>query len=125
MDYKEYKIEDKKLVNLEELKSNPMTREDYIKAHRDTIIACADVIIWYNLGFLLVQRDNFPGKGELWAIGGRILRGSSVEENIIKKAKLECNLDLKNLKLLSIRRTSFKTDPFNHGKGTDIDNSVN
>jgi len=70
----------------------------------------------------IVKRDNVPAFGEYWVIGGRIQRGIPMEENVKKKVKMECNLELKNLKLLNICRTYWKTDPFKHCKGTDTIN---
>ena len=122
MDYKEYALEDKKPVDLKDLTASHISKEQYVSAHQNTIIVCVDIMIWYNGGFLLVKRDNFPAKGEMWSIGGRIQRGILMEENIRKKVKSECNLDLDRLVLLRLGRTSFKTDPFNHGKGTDTIN---
>ncbi len=119
MDYKEYAIEDKKPVLLDNLKVGFVEREDYEKAHKNTIILCADIMIWQNNGFLLVQRDNIPAKNELFCIGGRLQRGISTEDGVRKKVKAECGLDLKNLKLISFSRTYWTTDPFGHGKGTD------
>lgn len=122
MSYKEYSIENKKSVDLKALKGNFIPREDFIKVHKQTIIVCADIMIWYLGGFLFIQRENVPVFGEPWVIGGRIERGISTEEGVRKKVKSECNLDLKNLKLLDISRTYFKTDPFGHSKGTDTVN---
>ena len=41
-----------------------------------------------------------------------------------KKALEECGLELANLINLGISRTTFQTDPFGHGKGTDSLNVV-
>lgn len=119
MNYKEYAIENKKTVNLDNLKADFIPNEDFIKIHKNSILVCADILIKYKDRFLLVKRDNVPALGEYWVIGGRIQRGMSTEEGVKIKVKAECNLDLKNLKLLNISRSFWKTDPFNHGKGTD------
>lgn len=119
MDYKEYTIENKEPVNLENLKAGFIPKDEFINIHKNSIIITVDVMIWYNDGFLLVKRDNVPALGELWNIGGRIERGISTEKGIRKKVKMECNLELKNLKNLGIARSFWKTDPFGHGKGTD------
>ncbi|MEK6908483.1 MAG: NUDIX domain-containing protein [Nanoarchaeota archaeon] len=119
MDYKEYSIEDNELVELSKLKVGFIPKEDFIKIHQNSIIVTVDILIWYNSGFLLVQRDNVPANGELWNIGGRIERGVSLEESVRKKVKSECNLSLKNMKNLGVSRSLWKTDPFGHGKGTD------
>lgn len=122
MNYKEYATEDKKSVNLDNLKIGFVPKEDFVKIHKNSILVCADILIKYKGGFLLVKRDNVPALGEYWAIGGRIQRGMSTEDGVRIKAKEECNLELKNLKLLNITRSYWKTDPFGHGKGTDTVN---
>lgn len=119
MDYKEYAIEDKKPVNLKKLSMGFIPKEEFIKIHENSILVTVDVMIWYQGGFLLVQRDNVPAKGELWSIGGRLEKGITLEESIRRKVKSECNLELKNLKNLGVNRSFWETDPFGHGKGTD------
>ena len=122
MDYKEYAIEDKKPVNLDCLKVEFIPKEDFVKIHRDSILICADILIKYKDGFLLLKIDNVLALGEYWVIGGRIQKGISTEEGVRIKVKEECNLELKNLRLLNFSRTYWKTDPFKHGKGTDAVN---
>lgn len=119
MDYKEYAFEDKAPVNLEMLKASHIPTEDYRKAHQNTILLCADVMIWYKDGFLLVKRDNVPAKEELWPIGGRMQRGVLMDENVRNKVRAECGLTLKDLTLINVGRTIFRTAPFDHGNGTD------
>lgn len=119
MDYKEHALEDKKAVDLKKLEVGMVPREDYIKAHQNTVILCADVMIWYDNGFLMVKRDNVPAKNELFCIGGRLQRGIPSEQGMKKKVKAECNLELNNVKLISSSRQFWDTDPFGHGKGTD------
>lgn len=119
MDYKEYALEDKKAVDFDQLRVSHVPKEDYIRAHENTIIVCSDIMIWYGSGFLLVKRDNVPAKGELWPIGGRMQRGIPMEDNVRAKVKAECGLDLDKLVLMNVGRTVFRTAPFDHGRGTD------
>ncbi|MBS3081947.1 hypothetical protein J4416_03385 [Candidatus Pacearchaeota archaeon] len=122
MEYKEYAQENKETVNLEDLEVGFISKKNFTTIHKESLLVCADVLIKYQGGFLLVKRENVPASGEYWAIGGRLLKGVSSEKSIKDKAKSECNLELKNLKLLNMGRTYFKTDPFGHGKGTDTVN---
>jgi ADP-ribose pyrophosphatase YjhB (NUDIX family) len=115
---KEYTFENGE-VNWSQLEADFMPEEDYFKAHQGLILACHDVLIKYNGGFLLIVRDNLPAKGILWPLGGRILRGVPTEESLRRKVKEECNLELENIKYLGLARQIFSTAPFGHGKGTD------
>ena len=45
MNYKEYALEDGKPVSYEQLKVGHISKEDYAKAHENTIILCADIMI--------------------------------------------------------------------------------
>ncbi|MFH1359128.1 MAG: NUDIX domain-containing protein [archaeon] len=121
---KEYFFEDREVVDIDDLKSEKMPKEDYIKAHKSLVIFCHDIFIEYNDGILLVIRKEFPAKGILWPIGGRVLRGYSVEDSLRLKVKEECGLEIEDIKGLGCARTFFKTDPFGHGKGTDSINFV-
>lgn len=98
MDYKEFFVEERDRVDLENLVARHIPKDQYISAHKNTIIVCADVLIYYNWGYLLVQRDNVPAKGELWPIGGRLQRGISVEEGI-EKSKRRMWIGIKKFKL--------------------------
>ena len=116
---KEYAIENGKEVDLEQLKTGFVKEEDYVIAHKNTVILCHDVLIKYDSGILLVVRDNVPAKDILWPIGGRVLRGVPTEESLRRKVKVECGLDLENIRFVGCGRTIFRTEPFGHGKGTD------
>jgi len=116
---KDYAHENGKEINLRKLKTNFIEKEDYIKAHQNLPIACHDIFIKYNNGILLVKRKNFPAKGILWPVGGRIQRGILTEESLKEKVKQECNLNIKNINSLGLGRHFFETEPFGHKKGTD------
>jgi hypothetical protein len=120
----EFSIEGGKTVNISELESDLLDKKIYKAAHRGLVIACHDVFINYNGKILLVYRDNFPAKDHLWPIGGRLLKGVPAEVSLKKKAYDECGLFLEDIKFLDVDRTLFKTDPFNHGRGTDSLNLV-
>ena len=96
----------------------------YLETHKGIVLACHDVFLEYGGVILLVIRENYPKKGSLWPIGGRIERGFNTERSLAKKVKSECNLNLSNCKLLGVARTQFVTDPFGHGKGTDTLNVI-
>ena len=115
-DYKDY-IED--ATALRRLQSSPLPRSDYCLAHANLVIPCHDIMIQYGEGILLVKRENDPGRGQFFPIGGRIQKGVPTEESMRQKVKEECGLELTHLEVLGFGRTIFKDDPFGHGKGTD------
>ena len=119
MFYKEYSMEDNKSVDLDKLKADLMSEVDYTKAHSNLPIMCADILIKFQGGFLLIKRKNYPARNEIWSIGGRLLRGFSTTDSIKKIAKRECGLDIDNINLIGLTRQFYQTDPFGHGKGTD------
>ncbi|SDL12004.1 hypothetical protein SAMN05421823_104429 [Catalinimonas alkaloidigena] len=116
---KQYAIEGGNPVALAPLEADFMSDPTYRAAHAGMVIACHDIMIAYEGGFLMIVRDNEPAKGELWCIGGRQLRGLSPEDSALRKAKAECNLELYDLQTVGCARTYFQTDPFGHGRGTD------
>ena len=106
-------------VDISSLKAGFMPLEDYREAHKGLPIVCHDAAILYNGGFLLVQRDNMPALGDMYVIGGRVLRGVPIIESLKQKVKEECGLEITDVKELGVARTFYMTDPFDHGKGTD------
>lgn len=115
---KEYAIEHG-MVDIVQLEAKPMKLINYKKAHEGLVISCHDVFVEYQNGILLVRRLNNPAQDILWPLGGRIERGISTEDSLKKKTWEESGLDINSLIELGVARTYFKTDPFNHNKGTD------
>jgi hypothetical protein len=113
--------------------SNPMTadarqrmaaqgyipRDLFERVHANTVMACHDVIIQYAGGALLVKREEAPGRGMLWPIGGRIARGKNTEESLRDKVREECGLELSDIVFLDATRVLLESEPFGHGKGYD------
>ena len=120
---KVYTTEDGVEINLSRLQVGKIPLQDYKKAHRGMLFGCHDVMLEYKDGLLLVKRDNHPAKDVLWPIGGRIERGVNSKDSLVRKVKEECGLDIDDeLIYLGDARTSFQTDPFEHGNGTDTTN---
>jgi ADP-ribose pyrophosphatase YjhB (NUDIX family) len=99
-----------------------MPLEDYKRAHAGLCIPCHDAFIEYQGGILLAKRNGFPDKGRLWPLGGRVSKGLKIEDSLKDKVEEECGLKLKDIILLGVGRTLFRTDPFSHEKGTDTIN---
>lgn len=121
---KEYSVEDGETVDLTRLKTAQLPQKIYTQAHEGLVLFCHDVVIEHKGGALLVVRKDLPAKNVLWPIGGRVLRGMSIEESLRKKVEEECNLELTQIKYLGVARTFFRTDPFNHNHGTDTINAL-
>lgn len=125
MKYHEY---NEKHIDLKNLENTFISEEIYTKIHESTVIFCHDVFIRCTYqdvkGLLLVKRLREPAKDLYWPIGGRVLRGLPTEDSLIKKAKNECNVTLKNIEYLGSARTFFDTEPFGHNHGTDTFNVI-
>lgn len=119
MEYKEYALENSKIVPLAPLNKGFISPEEFKLVHRDLALLTADVLIEYASGFLLLKRENYPGYGEYFPVGGRVKKGVPVIEFLKQKALEECGLSIEDLKFRGVSRMFFQTDPFGHGAGTD------
>ncbi len=120
----EYYAENFAVVDEKKLRQPRIPNEEFERIHKNSVIVTHDVAIWYQNGFLLLERGNNPARGELWPVGGRIERGVPVEESLQKKAREECGLIIYNGGFLGMGRTFFETEPFGHGCGTDTINMM-
>jgi colanic acid biosynthesis protein WcaH len=76
-------------------------------------ILCVDIIIKNDKNeFLLVKRANEPLKGQWWVVGGRVLKGETMEQAAIRKAKEEVSLELKSLELIGYYEEVYGENPF-------------
>ena len=58
-------------------------------------ILCVDVVITNTKGeYLLIKRANEPRKGQWWVIGGRLLKGETLEEAVVRKVREETSLNV-------------------------------
>lgn len=120
MEFKEYAINDKgEKIKLVQFQVEKIPIEQYEIIHENSVIVCQDIIVEYNGGALLVIRKMPPARGLLWPIGGRVLRGFSMKNSLKKKVKEECNLEIKEFKLIDCCRLLQDTEPFGHKKGCD------
>jgi colanic acid biosynthesis protein WcaH len=92
--------------------------DKYVKIIELVPILCVDVIV-RNLKneYLLVKRANEPLKGHWWVIGGRVLKGETMEQAAIRKVKEEVSLDIKDLELLGYYEETFRENPFGTNGG--------
>lgn len=115
----EYPLENDHNIDTSKLQTGFVADDEFSVAHRTMTFACHDVLVRMDGKYLLVQRDNVPGLGIMWPLGGRVLRGVSVEKSLADKVRKEAGLELQNIQFLGVARTMFETDPWDHGKGTD------
>lgn len=91
----------------------------YKQILRTIPIPCVDVVIVHRGKprtrastmrdrFLLGKRVNKPARGEWWFVGGRILKGETLEQAVARHVKLETGINkIKIKKLLTTRGTMF------------------
>jgi len=122
---KNYNLDTDGIVDLTDLKFPGLLPQDvYAKAHEGLVIVCHDIFVGFDNGILLVRRNNAPAIDMLFPLGGRVLRGFTIEESLRKKVFDEANLVIFDVQELGFARTFFNSDPFGHGHGTDSINFI-
>lgn len=62
-------------------------------------ILCVDIIARNSRGeYLLIKRVNEPKKGRWWVIGGRVLKGETLEKSVERKVREEVGLQVKSVR---------------------------
>jgi len=70
--------------------------EQYKKIIQILPVLCVDVIITNPRGeYLLIKRRNEPCKGQWWVVGGRVLKGETLKEGVVRKVRQETGLIVK------------------------------
>ena len=97
--------------------------EDYRTIHEKSVIPCHDIYVECehngNKGILLVARKEVPCAGQLWPLGGRILKGVPIQESVKRKVKEESRLEAFDIQELGVARVILDEDRFGHGRGYD------
>ena len=76
-------------------------------------ILCVDVVISNRDGeYLLIKRDNEPRKGEWWVIGGRLLKGETLEQAVIRKVREETALTVDAVQPIGYYEAVSQENPF-------------
>jgi colanic acid biosynthesis protein WcaH len=68
--------------------------EEYKKIAESVPILCVDAIVVYGGKYLLLKRTNEPLKDEWWVPGGRVLKGETLGDAVIRKVRSETGLDV-------------------------------
>jgi colanic acid biosynthesis protein WcaH len=77
-------------------------------------ILCVDVVIQNAKGeYLLVKRNNEPKKGHWWPVGGRVLKGETLEQAVIRKVKEETSLDVSAARVIGYFELITDANPLN------------
>ena len=91
----------------------PIPQDLYDKILNTMPIICVDGIIQKGDSTLLLLRDNEPEKDNWWFPGGRVIKGETLENAVIRKVKEETGLECEVLSMFDITQTSFTTGPNN------------
>jgi colanic acid biosynthesis protein WcaH len=76
-------------------------------------ILCVDVIITNTRGeYLLLKRANEPRKGQWWVIGGRLLKGETLEEAVVRKVREETSLQVEAAHPIGYYEAVSQENPF-------------
>lgn len=76
-------------------------------------ILCVDVIITNLRGeYLLVKRVNEPYKGQWWVIGGRVLKGETLKQAVVRKVRQEAGLTVKKMRPVGYHEHTAQINPF-------------
>jgi len=79
-------------------------------------ILCVDVIIKNTRGeYLLIRRANEPRQGEWWVIGGRLLKGETLEEAVVRKVWEETSLNVQSVQPVGYYEAVSQENPFGLG----------
>ncbi|MCX5694879.1 MAG: NUDIX domain-containing protein [Candidatus Omnitrophica bacterium] len=85
----------------------------YAEALEALPILCVDVIIQNSRGeYLLVKRANQPKKNRWWVIGGRVLKGETLERAVIRKVREEAGLQIRQLRPIGYYELTHGVSPF-------------
>ena len=76
-------------------------------------ILCVDVVITNTRGeYLLIKRANEPKKGQWWVIGGRLLKGETLEEAVVRKVREETSLNVETVHPIGYYEAVSQENPF-------------
>ena len=86
---------------------------DYAQITKVLPILCVDVVVQNSMGeYLLVKRANEPLKDQWWVVGGRVLKGETLEQAAIRKVKEEVGLKVDFVEPIGYYEDTIETNPF-------------
>lgn len=96
----------------------PIPRALYAQIHASMPILCVDVLVAREGQVLLVRRKIKPLAGQWWIPGGRMLRGETIKEAVLRICRDEVGLKVNPLAFVTHLEFQSGDDPFGHGRGT-------
>jgi colanic acid biosynthesis protein WcaH len=88
-------------------------KEQYIQILENLPILCVDIILQNTKGgYLLIKRANEPKKGQWWVIGGRLLKGESLEQAVARKVKEETGQGIRDIRPIGYFELIDGVNPF-------------
>lgn len=76
-------------------------------------ILCVDIMVKNRKGkYLLIQRAREPLKGFWWVIGGRVMKGETLEEGAIRKIREETGIVVDKVTMEGYYEDTRETSPF-------------
>ena len=76
-------------------------------------ILCVDIVIKNPKGeYMLLKRSNEPKKDQWWVIGGRVLKGETLEQAVVRKVKQETNIEVKSMRPIGYYELVQGVNPF-------------
>jgi len=88
-------------------------KKQYIKILKNLPVLCVDIAVQNNKGeYLLIKRANQPKKGHWWVIGGRLLKGESLEQAVARKVKEETGQRVKDIRPIGYYELINGRNPF-------------
>lgn len=87
--------------------------EEYAQIIEVLPVLCVDVLLQNSAGeYLLVKRANEPLKGQWWVIGGRVLKGETLEQAAIRKVEEELGLKVNSVEPIGYYEDVSETNRF-------------
>lgn len=76
-------------------------------------VLCVDIVARNSRGeYLLIKRANEPKKGRWWVIGGRVQKGETLAQAVIRKVKEETGLRVKKMRSIGYFELVKGINPF-------------
>ena len=92
---------------------NLIPTEQYTQIIEVLPILCVDVVVQNSRGeYLLIKRANEPRKDQWWVIGGRVLKGETLEEAALRKVSEETALKVETMQPFGYYEAVAQANPF-------------